>query len=274
MALKTMLWALHAPLESNRKVVLIALADAANEAGYAFPSRQRIADIARCSVRTVARVLNELEEQGYLRRVARYRQDGSQGASHYWLNLENVPATEWNTGASPFDVPRDTLTGGEDNLSLGGDTTDTPPGHSGVPGGRTTVSHKEVLRTSRTTQMNQGAGAPVKRSSRRPAGSDTPPALPHFDEWWAMYDHKVGRKDAERAYAKALSAITSTALLAATARYMAWRQAMGDRAPIQANPATWLNGERWNDELPTVAGAEPAARSVADRWAGVKRLDV
>ena len=50
----------------GQKLVLIVLADVANEKGECWPSHKYIAKKAECSVRTVIRALNELESKGFV----------------------------------------------------------------------------------------------------------------------------------------------------------------------------------------------------------------
>lgn len=69
-----------------------------------------------------------------------------------------------------------------------------------------------------------------------------------FAAFWQAYPKKVAKKDAlkawvridERAYPKILAAI------AAHCQSEQWRKDGGNFIP---HPATWLNGERWEDQL-------------------------
>jgi uncharacterized protein YdaU (DUF1376 family) len=65
-----------------------------------------------------------------------------------------------------------------------------------------------------------------------------------FDEWWKAYPLKVGKGKARPAYAKALTKTTHEELLAAVQR-CPWN---ADPRYIP-HPTTWLNGERWLDEV-------------------------
>ena len=66
-------------------LVYLALAKHANSEGVCWPSMATLAAVARVHRCTVARALKHLEEQGYLRRTARFRPDGGG-------ELECVPA--------------------------------------------------------------------------------------------------------------------------------------------------------------------------------------
>lgn len=96
MSLGAIVWALkHAPVDDPQSVlVLVALADTANDDGtLAYPARSKIGLWARCSVRTVARRLKELEEAGLISR-------GDQSV----LDSQNIPRDRqpvvWNLNLS------------------------------------------------------------------------------------------------------------------------------------------------------------------------------
>lgn len=87
-----------------------------------------------------------------------------------------------------------------------------------------------------------------KPLSRKRSGNEPPP--PRFDEFWNAYDHKVGRKRAETAYAAALKkpGVTPDLLIAAAASYVAWVKSEGKHPQFTKHPTTWLHGEHWTDE--------------------------
>lgn len=67
-----------------------------------------------------------------------------------------------------------------------------------------------------------------------------------FDSWYATYPKKVAKPAAQKAYAKARKNADAATLLAA-ASVMA--KAYGTDQTYCPNPATWLNQERWTDEV-------------------------
>jgi hypothetical protein len=71
-----------------------------------------------------------------------------------------------------------------------------------------------------------------------------------FDEFWSIYDHKVGRKKAEAAYRAALKkpGVTADLLIAAAGSYIAWVKREGKHPQYTKHPTTWLHGEHWRDE--------------------------
>ncbi len=78
---------------------------------------------------------------------------------------------------------------------------------------------------------------------------ETPPIVPHadFDVFWQSYPRKVGKGAARRAYASALKKTDPETLLAALKAQLPTMMAQEERFIPHA--ATWLNGERWADEV-------------------------
>jgi hypothetical protein len=78
MSVQAITWALEHPVASvTEKVVLLVLANYANEYGISWPSQRTLAENAACDERTVRRTLVRLEARGVIRRIARRRGNGS-----------------------------------------------------------------------------------------------------------------------------------------------------------------------------------------------------
>ncbi len=70
-----------------------------------------------------------------------------------------------------------------------------------------------------------------------------------FDDFWLLYPRRVAKLDARKAWAR-LSSVQCVECLTAL---VAWRRLWMARGELEFVPhaATWLRGERWEDELPT-----------------------
>ena len=66
MSIKSMTWAFSQPLSGNEKVVLLALADFADDDGVCWPAIPKLAEKAYLSARTIQRIILTLSDQGYL----------------------------------------------------------------------------------------------------------------------------------------------------------------------------------------------------------------
>lgn len=88
MGVKTMGWAFDQPLSGHRKVVLLALANDANDqTGLCWPGQKRIAAMAGICERTARTILKELEDGGYIARTRRERENGSRTSDLITLNM-------------------------------------------------------------------------------------------------------------------------------------------------------------------------------------------
>ena len=69
-----------------------------------------------------------------------------------------------------------------------------------------------------------------------------------FTDFWGMYPRRVAKKDARKAWQKIPPTQHSKILTA----LFEWRRIWQDRGEIEyiPYPASWLNGERWEDEYP------------------------
>jgi len=81
-----------------------------------------------------------------------------------------------------------------------------------------------------------------------------------FDRFWVLYPRKVGKSAAEKAWAKIK--VTADLFNRMAASLAAWTVSTDwtkDNGQYIPHASTWLNGKRWEDELPQPAGAAPFA---------------
>lgn len=124
-----------------------------------------------------------------------------------------------------------------------GENSSPPAPQSAAPGGAKVAAH------------NQGT---------EPGKEDVDARSP-FERWWKVYPRKVAKAAAVKPFWAALAKFKCdtplTALIEATERFA---QEVGDR-PVDKipHPATWLNGERWNDEPDANRSQTDARRDLA-----------
>lgn len=168
------------------KMVLIALADYANENGLCWPSHARIAEKASVSRRTAIRKLAELEAAGLI--LTKHRSvDGVQISNVYQLNLSAIHAMNGNRSA-PFteSIEGDQGDAGGDTVSLGMDSgvvsevqagsvpvTPKPPIE---PPNRSVVIHSVV-----DGELSQSHCKMQKRETAKADHAPAPPASPDDD---------------------------------------------------------------------------------------------
>lgn len=93
------------------------------------------------------------------------------------------------------------------------------------------------------------------------SGVKSKPEPDGFEAFYEAFPKHVGRGQALKAYRSALKIATGEALLTGARRYAA--SVVGKEPQFVAHPATWLNGQRWLDEL-SAAGPDNV---VAIDWA-------
>lgn len=93
------------------KFLLVMVAEKADSDNECWPSNARLADEVECSVRTIQRGLDELEQRGLIRREQQRRENGSQMSNKIIINPRSEGVTNCHPGgdkieaASPFDTP-------------------------------------------------------------------------------------------------------------------------------------------------------------------------
>lgn len=110
MSYKATAWAWDLQLDSSRKLVLLALADMADESFSCFPGQERLAAMTGMTARSVRNCLVELDGSGLLTRLRRSRDDGTRTSDRYVLNVGADLPENSATGKSEQDN-RKTTTG-------------------------------------------------------------------------------------------------------------------------------------------------------------------
>lgn len=103
---------------------------------------------------------------------------------------------------------------------------------------------------------------PIPVSEARASSTDR---TREFAEFWSLFPNKVGKRDAEKAFASARSRAPFAAIMTGVRRYLTKTD---DRA--WCNPATFLNQDRWEDQPATApqqrGGAPPKPQSLGDMF--------
>ena len=226
--------------QSTRKdgelLVLLALADFANDAGEAWPSIRVLAEKARLTPRQCCRVLEKLEVAGEIRR---HRSTGGRNKRNRYEIL------------LPENSDKITLTKLQcKNYSEIGDTKTVTP-----------VSY--ALNRHRTINKKNGAKAPEllpPKTKRKHTRSDAV-AVAAFDAFYTAYPRHVARQNALRAWLKLSpdESLTAT-LMEAVNRYTV--EVEGTESKYILHAVTWLNGRRWEDEFNPLRQSQPQRKEM------------
>lgn len=71
-----------------------------------------------------------------------------------------------------------------------------------------------------------------------------------FENFWAAYPRRIGKGHARRAYAKALKLEEASVIISAAIEFS--NIVSGSDIKYVPHPTTWLNGERWDDDMTVI----------------------
>lgn len=223
-----------------------------------YPSHALIAERCGCSPRSVQRPLRELEEAGWITRVPRFDERGDRRSDGFIVRVEpalpDAPPASQNahpTASQDADPPRSGTRKKESHEN---------ESHEG------TKTHEREPRSDGSSDALIADLAEARR--RQPAPSA-------FDEFWSVYPLRRSKGPARIAWAKALKKADADTILAGA---VAYRDDPNRREGFTQYPATWLNGECWNDDpLPArgdAAQAGPRSAITYDRSAPSGKLSL
>ncbi|BDT68536.1 hypothetical protein os1_27190 [Comamonadaceae bacterium OS-1] len=227
-------------------LMLLALADFADDDGNSYPAVPTLAAKCRMTPRNANHILAALRASGELQVLLN---EGPRGTNRYRIVM-GAPLK----AASPLK----------------------PIAPLKEPSPLKAAS--SLKPTSRTPEV--GFLKPLKPTSDEPslnhqeppiAASTSKSALQSGDgfvKFWDCYPKKVSKSDAQKAFAKlkADAELVDAILLALASQKQSpdWQKDGGKFVP---HPATWLNGKRWEDEIPKTPAAAAGERKP---WEGAR----
>lgn len=211
-----------AALRPQTRWILIAMLSLPEDWDYSI---RGLAAKTGLSKDTVAKMMAELEEAGYLKRKRQPHDDGGRFGRIAYI-LTDVA----------FDFSEDADGGAEAEKCP--DFPYTAPPYTENSPQQNTIQ-----------QTNQQEPPIVPQRGRRGQPS---PDWALFDKFWGEYPRKEAKERARRAWKK-LSPTPEMAgvMLAALERDKRSRQWTKDKGEFIPLPASWLNGRRWEDEKPS-----------------------
>lgn len=224
---------------ASRKLVMLALADNANDKGECWPGLDNIARRTGLHRTTVSKTIKNLEASGLLSHLP----GKGRKSSHYTLNLSRSGSATPTQGGSEAN-PQSTVVVAPDQPRVG-----EKPTQSGSDANAGLVSdHRSVGLTP--TKPSGTTIEPPLNQPQTPFGD-----LEEMIEWiskiYQAYPRKVGKPAAIRAIRKAMKGSSPELLLTKTEAYARAREGQPDK--FTPHPATWFNQERFNDDPVTWA---------------------
>lgn len=205
------------------KLLLIVLANYADENGRCWPSQKRLGDDAAMSDRSVRTAFVKLEKAGLIVRERRNRRDGSRGTDMIELRLDageiqrkNLPVEKSSSGKKRTDYRK--------NL------------------------HELAEDFSRLTSFE-----PTIEPSIEPSLTRAREFGEEFALFWSEYPMQIDEHLAREAYGRARTKATFETILRGLAHAKAYSPRWRDGK--MPDPVNWLKKERWNDKFGAVSAA-------------------
>ena len=235
MSIKIMQWVWDdGPQEATELLVLLAMADIADDEGLCWPSIARIARKCRMSDRNARRIIRRLEDGGWL--LTR-EQRGRNQTNRYTIQKPDKKIGQI-VRADKCDTENRT------NATVKPDTA-----MSAEP--------------SRTVSIEPSLFmcAEEEPSSSQKKTDTTEEA---FAAFWKIYPRKVKKPSALKAFKAALKKATAEQITASAKAYADHCRTKGTEPGFIAHASSWLNDERWNDEMP--GQVTPSGNDEADQF--------
>lgn len=83
----------------------------------------------------------------------------------------------------------------------------------------------------------------------RPRSQDDP----NFIRFWQTWPRKIAKKSARLAWTNAIKLSDPETIIDAAKEFADYCERVGTESRFIPHPSTWLNGERWEDELPEIS---------------------
>ncbi|EPR3852657.1 helix-turn-helix domain-containing protein [Escherichia coli] len=237
-----------------RKLVLIKLADNANDNGECWPSYQRVADQCEVSRSTVKSHIRALEEMGLLKRE--FRRKGELNQSNvFYLTLDNAQQIQPESGGAGAARGGAGAARGGAGAARGGAGAARGGGAGAARGGgagaapRTYHSFEPVNEPKNI--MFEHVRTECEKTPDRHEETDKA-----FEEiFWCAGMRKAGKKNAASAFRTQFREWRKTTRGTASEFATMLAEDIACRLGKQFGfdrllPSSYLNGQRWNDEKP------------------------
>ena len=214
----------------NALLVYAILKTYSNNGSLVFPSRETVAEhMGAKSTRTVDSALKKLAELGLVATFPRWRNSEGKTARR----PDDEFKFQTSNGYILYDKIRPNPPAGWDDP---GCRNLLPPLAESCEGGVQDSAHEQE---------------PVEQEPVE----QYPPIVPQgdvrdqFDDFWDAYPKKVGKGQARKAYTTAVKKVDAGTLMEKLELFKAHHEKLGTDKRYIPNASTWLNGERWDDEL-------------------------
>ncbi len=248
-------WAWKTDLSSSQKIILLALANYADQEASCFPGHERLSQMTGMSTRSVGRNLRELESMGVFRKERRARKNGSGRTSdRYYLNLSWVAHKDSNATDCHVET-NETDCQVEQRFNTTNSAVSIRQNDEGYISEPIDTSKYKTLPYPLSDDSQ--AELTLVAESASPVGDDVPKQKrgeypPEFAAFWEVYPKKADKRAALKAWRSARKRVSNEVLVESARQY---RDDPNRVDQFTKNPATWLNKGSWeNGPLPARNG--------------------
>lgn len=230
------------------KLVLVALADNADNDGYCWPGNAKTSERCQMSEASVRRHLKRLDESGLIAKVKRRRR--KDGTLSVWIYRLDVYDQRPTTTAHPLPVDIHAQKTAHERTKV------CAPVSAQEPSGESTGNPHFLLRSDEVLdEIAEVEEIHAQHSDELALIAESvidaevvDQSEIDFDRWYQQYPRKKARQDAERAWKKLKPDQRRLAMETLPDHIDYWDSENTEKDFIPY-PATWLNGNRWEDEL-------------------------
>lgn len=196
-------------LSAQEKILYSEITALADLKGYCYASNNYFAHIYGVDSSTIKRWLRNLKDEGFIAVEIEYKTDTKEIEKRRII---------------PITTP-------SSKMSLGRCKNEPTPRCKNEPENTTSYSYSSNTHKEESISLQEYIGQ---------TDSD-------FEQFWSVYPKKVAKAEARKAFAKKVRHEDMTKLLATIDKYKRTKQ-WSDKQYIP-HPTTFLNQERWNDEV-------------------------
>ena len=216
-------------LKPNEKLLYGEISALMDAKGYCWATNKYFAELFDVATETVSRWIGHLIEKEYAKSQIVYAEDGK----------TIIERKLWVSIPDPIDL----------KINRGIDKKIKTPIDEKI---KSPIDEKvkENVTSNELTSINNN----ISSSS----GDDAAPKEPDvFEELWKLYPRKEGKKDAYKAYKRAIkSGTTNDQIRQGIENYKAFLKAKNETTYIKQG-STFFNGEHWNDEFDLTQRGDP-----------------
>ena len=200
--------------------------------GYCWGTNRYFSELYGVSTRVVSKWISNLVKKKYINIMIIYKDDTKEVQER---RIYIVPI------GTVVDTPHEQM------FHTPGTNVPDPP-RTNVPDPHEQKFQENNTRVNITSNNNRSSSS----------GDDAAPKEPDiFDELWRLYPRKEGKKDAYKAYKRAIkSGTTNEQIRQGIENYKAFLKAKNETTYIKQG-STFFNGEHWNDEFDLTQRGDP-----------------